>query len=54
MAPKSIRDLLETLDNIPNNKLEFTHPAASSLAFVNENWGIGMDTFPSPPPPPMY
>jgi hypothetical protein len=52
MPPKSIRDLLDTLGQIPDNKLATTHPAASSLALMNENWGIDMDAF--PPPPPMY
>jgi hypothetical protein len=52
MAPKSVRDLLDTLDSIPNNKLATTHPAAGSLALIDDNWGVDMASF--PPPPPMY
>ncbi|KAI4620993.1 hypothetical protein J4E83_005356 [Alternaria metachromatica] len=52
MAPKSIRDLLDTLASIPNNKLATTHPASASLALIDDNWGVDMTSF--PPPPPMY
>ncbi|KAI4924205.1 uncharacterized protein J4E92_007286 [Alternaria infectoria] len=52
MEPRSVRDLLDTLDSIPSNKLGTTHPAAASLGLIEENWGVDMTSF--PPPPPMY
>lgn len=52
MAPRSVRDLLDTLDSISNNKLGTTHPAAASLALIEENWGVDMTSFSHPPP--MY
>ncbi|KAG9187469.1 hypothetical protein G6011_05340 [Alternaria panax] len=51
MSPKSICDLLDTLDRIPNNKLATTLFASASLVLINESWRIDMNAF---PPPPMY
>ncbi|KAI4943161.1 hypothetical protein J4E91_009601 [Alternaria rosae] len=46
MVPKSIRDLLDTLASIPNNKLATTHPASDSLALIDGNWGVYTTSFP--------
>jgi hypothetical protein len=39
---KSIHDLLDTLNQSPDNKLATADPVASSLALINDNLNIDM------------